>query len=351
MPDDDNLVARADEILGHYGLAGSQTEAFGTGLINDTFLVTVDPEVRFVLQRLNKVFPPEVNVDIDALTRHFALQGAVTPRLMPADNGDLWVADGERVWRMLNFVPGDCFDRLESEEQAAAAGALLGAFHREVRGLELELHNGRLGVHDTARHLQALRDALEQHRDHRNFKAVSVLADEIFAAAGALPELPALPDRLVHGDPKISNLVFDSSTGAGVCMIDLDTLAHMPLPLELGDAFRSWCNPRGEDTYDSEFRLDLFAAAVAGYAGVTSAFLLPAEWQSFVTASRIIMIELAARFATDALNESYFGWNSLKFADASAQNQVRAAGQLQLYESLTSQNEAAEKIVYEKFAG
>ena len=49
-------------------------------------------------------------------------------------------------------------------------------------------------------------------------------------------------------------------------MIDLDTLTHMPLPLEMGDAFRSWCNPRGEDHSRAEFRLDLFGAAIRGYA-------------------------------------------------------------------------------------
>jgi len=351
MPADKELQAQAGIVLRDYGLAGSSTEPLGTGLINDTFLVAVDPDLRFVLQRLNKVFAPEVNRDIDILTRHLALRGAATQRLMPADNGDLWVEHDGRVWRMLTFVPGICIDMLHSDSQARAAGELLAGFHRDVRDLELELHTERLGVHDTQRHLRTLRDALDAHHDHRNRAAIAVLAEEIFAVAEEMPELPALHDRLVHGDPKISNLVFDADSGAGICMIDLDTLAHMPLPLEMGDAFRSWCNPRGEDTQTSEFRLDLFAASVNGYAAVAGSFLLPVEWQSFVAASRIIMVELAARFTADALNESYFGWNPEKFADRSTHNQVRAAGQLQLYRSLTSRADAAEEIVLNAFAG
>jgi Ser/Thr protein kinase RdoA (MazF antagonist) len=163
--------------------------------------------------------------------------------------------------------------------------------------------------------------------------------------------LPNLPDRLVHGDPKISNLVFNPQLDHGICMIDLDTLTHMPLPLELGDAFRSWCNPRGEDTQRSEFRLDLFRGAVQGYASVAGRFLLPLEWQAFVPAAQTIMVELAARFATDALREMYFGWNPEKFADRSTHNQIRAAGQLELYRSLCIQAEEADAIVEQAFAG
>lgn len=337
--------ARLNQVLARYGLAGSQAERFGTGLINDTYLVTVDVDQQFVLQRLNPLFTPEIIRDIDALSRHLASKNSPTQRLIPADNGDLWVEDEGYAWRMATFVPGICLSMLATASQAAAAGDLLARFHRDVRDLKIELHSKRLGVHDTPHHLKMLRTALSDHREHRNFKAIDVLAQEIFAQAELLPELPHLPDRLVHGDPKISNLVFDEHSGRGVCMIDLDTLAYMPVPLELGDAFRSWCNPRGEDTQRSEFRLDFFSAAVNAYAEVAGGFLLPQEWQSFVPATRTIIIELSARFATDALRERYFGWNPDVFADRSAHNQVRAAGQLELHRSLCAKLDEADEIV------
>jgi len=336
-------------VLARYGLADSGVQRFGTGLINDTYLVTVDEEQKFVLQRLNALFTPEVNRDIDELTRHLARKGSPTQRLVPADNGDLWVTEDSATWRFSTFVPGVCFNMLESTAQAAAAGDLLARFHRDVSDLEIDLHGERLGVHDTERHLRTLREALQEHADHRNIGTIAVLAEEVLATAEQLPVLPRLPDRLVHGDPKISNLVFEEDSGAGICMIDLDTLAHMPLPLELGDAFRSWCNPRGEDTQRSEFRLDLFEAAINGYAAVARGFVLPLEWRAFIPAARTIMVELAARFATDALRESYFGWNPDLFADRSAHNQVRAAGQLELHRSLCANLNEAEAIVAAAF--
>ena len=333
----------------HWGLAEAGHERFGTGLINDTYLVTVAGDQQFVLQGLNAVFAPEVNVDIDALTRHLEIAGYITQRIVPTRDGALWAEQDGQAWRLSTFVPGVCLDMLTSTAQAGEAGRLLARFHAGVKDLQMTLHTDRLGVHDTQRHLANLRAALETHTEHRHFHAIQPLAHTILQEAESLPSLPSLEDRLVHGDPKISNLVFDEQSGEGVCMIDLDTLTHMPLPLEMGDAFRSWCNPRGEDTQQSEFRLDLFEAAITGYASVAAEFVSENEWRAFLPATRTIMVELAARFATDALNESYFGWNESAFPDRSTHNQVRAAGQLELEKSLTACLAEAEGIVEAAF--
>jgi hypothetical protein len=132
-------------------------------------------------------------------------------------------------------------------------------------------------------------------------------------------------------------------------MIDLDTLTRMPLPLELGDAFRSWCNPRGEDYSHSSFSLELFAAAISGYASGARGFIGPAEWHSIVPATQTIYVELAARFGADALNENYFGWDPGRFASRSEHNQVRAESQLTAAGSLGAQREQAEAIVMAAF--
>ena len=322
----------------------------GTGLINQTFLVRTTDNEQFVLQRLNPIFSPAINVDIDVVTRQIETAGHPTPRLVPAQQGQLWVESAGEIWRVLTYVPGVCCDTLDDPDQAREAGALLARFHLMLSKLQHEFVNVRPGVHDTARHLKALRTALDSRRDHPDHVEIEPLAKEILSLATQLPVLPGLPDRVVHGDPKISNVVFDDADGKAICMIDLDTLTRMPLPLELGDAFRSWCNQAGEDTPQTRFSLELFATAISGYASEASGFIEPEERSSVVSATRMVMLELAARFCADALTESYFAWNPNKFSSRSEHNHVRAEGQLAVYRSLTDQADEAERLVDQAFS-
>lgn len=344
------MLERAKTILSQFGIDAAEINPMGTGLINQTFLVRSINHAQFVLQRLNPIFSPEINVDIDVVTRQIETAGHPTPRLVPTKHGQLWVESASEIWRVLTYVAGVCYDTLDNLDQAREAGALLARFHLTLSNLQHEFVNIRPGSHDTARHLKALRDVLENRQDHPNYVEIAPLAKEILSLAAQLPALPELADRVVHGDPKISNVVFDDTHGKAICMIDFDTLTRMPLPLELGDAFRSWCNPVGEDTSQTRFSLELFAMAVRGYASEADGFIESQERLSVVSATRTITLELAARFCADALTESYFVWNPNKFSSRSEHNRIRTQGQLAVYRSLTRQADEAEHLVSQAFA-
>jgi Ser/Thr protein kinase RdoA (MazF antagonist) len=344
------VLERAKTILPQFGIDAAEVNPMGTGLINQTFLVRTTDHAQFVLQRLNPIFSPEINIDIDVVTRQIETAGHPTPRLVPAQHGQLWVESASEIWRVLTYVAGVCCDTLGDPDQAREAGALLARFHLTLSKLQHEFVNVRPGPHDTARHLKALRDVLDSRRGHPNYVEIAPLAKEILSLAAQLPVLPGLVDRVVHGDPKISNVVFDDADGKAICMIDFDTLTRMPLPLELGDAFRSWCNPAGEDTPQAGFSLELFAMAISGYASEAGGFIEPQERSSVVSAIRTITLELAARFCADALTESYFAWNPNKFSSRSEHNRVRTQGQLAVYRSLTSQADEAERLVIRAFS-
>ncbi len=341
-----------ESVLSAWGLDGSNTSPLGSGLINRTWLVTAGTgpgSRRYVLQQVNPIFPPEVNEDIQVVAAHLRSRGLTAPELLPTRDGRLWLPDPGGAYRLMTHVAGVSRDRLANAAEAREAGDLLGHFHRALDGLRHEFRNGRPGVHDTARHLGVLRQALEEHRAHRDFAAIRPIADEILQLAAALPPLPVVRDRIVHGDPKINNLLFDAETNQALCFIDLDTLGPMPLPLELGDAFRSWCNPVGEDRRDGAFALDLFTAAIDGYAAATAGWITPAESGAVVAGTLTIYVELAARFCADALRESYFGWDSTRFPSRSAHNQARAASQLTAARSLWDVRSAAEEVVRRAF--
>jgi Ser/Thr protein kinase RdoA (MazF antagonist) len=338
-------------VLAAFDLDSASLERATSGLINPTwFARSTAGDAALVLQRVNPIFSAEIHIDIEAVTAHLAAKGFVTPRLVPTRSGALWHEHEGGVWRVLTRIDGVCRDALETTAQAHAAGALLARFHRAVSDLEHTFRNRRPGVHDTPRHMRLLREALVAHRGHRHFAEIEPLARRVLTLAAELPPLPAMPDRIVHGDPKISNLLFAHGEARGLCLIDLDTLGPMPIALELGDALRSWCNPATEDATQARFMRPLFEAAIQGYAEAAEGFLEEREWRSIPLGTLTVSTELAARFCADALNESYFGWNRQRYASASAHNQARTQGQLRLAASLVTERAALEDITAAAFA-
>lgn len=339
----------SETISAAYGVDPSEIVPLGAGLINQTFLVKTVDGRRFVLQRLHDIFPAEVNEDIEVVTRHLEAKGIPTPRLLRAGDGRLWLEDGDGIWRMMTWMPGISVERIDSPCRARAAGSMLGRFHRALADLDYCFPSARSGIHDTRRHLANLRAALSDHPDHASLPEIEPLAEDILACAAALPALPESEERVVHGDPKISNFIFDPSSGRGVCLVDLDTLNRMQLPLELGDAMRSWCNPVGEDSAATGFSMESFRAALEGYAGETGDWLTEAERRAIVPATMTITLELAARFCADALQDRYFGWDPARFASRSEHNRVRAAGQLAAYRACAELEARLVRIVDEVF--
>ena len=321
-----------------------------TGLINLTYRVELKDGPTYALQRLSPIFGKEVHQDIEAVTEHLQAKGHVTPQLIRTQEGylDHELSDGRGLWRLMTWIDGVCYTRLEGPALAYSAGQALGQFHAALADFKQDFAHKRLGVHDSLRHLEALKTALNTHQDHRNYSEICALGLKILEAAETLEPLPPTSDRVVHGDPKVSNLVFAPS-GEGRAWIDLDTVARMALPLELGDAFRSWCNPSGEDVTQAHFDIELFEASVQGYARGVGGTIHPTEQNSLVLATRWIMLELAARFCRDALEECYFGWDANRYPSRSAHNQVRAEGQWALAQDLAEKSEMAERRVHIAF--
>lgn len=308
------------------------------GLINDTFSVG-DPPLA-VVQRLHPIFAPRLHHDIEAITSWIAERGLMTPRLLRTRDGALWTVDADdRCWRALSWVPGRTVDRLEDPALARAAGALVGRWHAATRDLEHDFAFVRPGAHDTDAHVAGLAAAVRGHPSHPLRGEVEPVADELLRRWDGWEGRLHGSHRVCHGDLKISNLRFDAS-GVGLCLLDLDTMANLPLDIEMGDAMRSWCNPKGEDVSDAEFDPGLFGAAMAGW---RSTFDVPAEdAEALVPGIERICLELASRFAADALNEAYFGWDAARFPSRGAHNLLRARGQLALARSVARQRRTLE---------
>jgi Ser/Thr protein kinase RdoA (MazF antagonist) len=319
------------------------------GLINQTYRVE-EAGRRVALQRLNPIFRPTVNLDIEAITTHLSLRGLDTPRVVRTTVDGLWTTDEQGgVWRALTWLDGHTVHSVERPETAHAAGQLVGRFHRAVSDLQHSFHFSRPGAHDTPLHLGRLRVALSTNTEHANYQAIVRVAEAILTHAESLTPLPAGPLRLIHGDLKISNLLFDAEEKRGRALLDLDTMAYLTIPIELGDALRSWCNPAGEDSSAATFRSEVFEAAIAGYADAAGSMLTPDEREALPLGAETISLELAARFCADALLESYFGWNPAKFPSRSLHNLARAESQLAVAQSIRAQRTALAAFIRSAF--
>lgn len=338
-----------NSILARYDLAGARALPADAGLINATYLVTAPSGNRYVLQRVNPIFPAGIHSDIETVTAHLERKHLLTPRLVRTSAGELYAQENGETWRLLTHIDGETRHMVNNANAAGEAGRLLARFHLALVDLDYDFPHARAGVHDTPRHLQRLRVCLAERTDHPRFADIEPLGRAILEAAGRLPPLPPLAWRIVHGDPKISNILFARDSDRALCLIDLDTLARMPLPLELGDAFRSWCNTAGEDTRHGEFSAGLFQAAVDGYAEHAAAMITNAESGSILPGTLTICVELAARFCTDALREDYFEWDARRFSSHSEHSEVRAAGQLAVAVALQRQWAALDRTVARAF--
>lgn len=329
-----------DAVLAAFGAEGAVVTPIAIGLINRTFRVE-RAERAIALQRLHPIFAGEVNLDIEAITAHVAARGLATPRLVRTREGAPWI-EHEGVWRALTWLEGRVHTEVESPAIAREAGRLAGRFHRALEDLEHDFRFGRAGVHDTARHLARLEDAL--CAEGALASAVRPIGEAILAHARDLAPLPATRARVVHGDLKITNLLFDETGERALAILDLDTLARGVLAHELGDALRSWCNPAGESAEGASIDVGIYEAAIEGWAESMRGLAGDDEIASIALGTETIALELASRFATDAIEDRYFGWDAARFASRAEHNRARAASQLALARSVRARRTELDAI-------
>ncbi len=335
-------------VLAHYGIPLVDPVRLTGGLINATWRLSDAQGPAFVLQRLHPSFPREVNLNFTCVTDYLAARGHLVPRLIPTREERGWVEHKGGIWRLMTFIDGISYATLPDLAHARTAGAMLGGFHAALRDFAGPLPHPRPAVHEPARHRAFLLETLSGQASHPLHGTVATLAEAILSALARETELPVTPPRYVHGDPKLSNFLFGRD-GSARCLVDLDTLTCAALPFEIGDALRSWCNRQPEDAAEAEFDLDLFAAALEGYAEAALSLLLPMEASVIVEATVTIQLELAMRFAADALNERYFGWDPDHFASRGEHNLLRARNQLACATLLTAQRAEAMRITKRVF--
>ncbi|MDX1776665.1 MAG: aminoglycoside phosphotransferase family protein, partial [Desulfobulbales bacterium] len=308
-----------------YGESNIGVEEYGRGIIHDTYLVTPGNGAdRFILQRLNtSIFlnPQAVMHNLQVVCDHIEKRmqlgnsgiDAAWQMLhaIPARDGRyLFIdADGD-FWRALSFIQGAVsLEQISGPAAAREVGRALGTFHLLVSDLDPELlHETLPGFHN-----------VEQYLEH--FAAVAVEAGDESEAGRFCQRFieerqdwaPVLENarrdnllrlRVIHGDPKITNIMVDRLTGKAVSIIDLDTVMPGLVLYDIGDCLRSCCNPSGEEVTDLAgvlFDPDRCESVLSGYADAAPGVLRHEDFDFLYDAIRLIPFELGLRFYADFL--------------------------------------------------
>jgi Ser/Thr protein kinase RdoA (MazF antagonist) len=342
-----------------------QIQPLGNGNINDTFLVTVDAPLdhQFVLQRINtQVFqqPQLVMQNMRILTEHVHAKTQAhpldrrweTPRvLLTTTQQDHWnTIDGD-FWRAISFIDGsEVLESIQDVAHAEEVGYALGMFHHLISDLPpTQLADTLAGFHITPHYLEQYTAIAAQ---------TSVVAEQPEVAychnfiqerstwAAVLESAKAsgkLPLRLMHGDPKVNNVMIDSATQQAISLVDLDTVKPGLVHYDIGDCLRSGCNPLGEETQVWEqvyFEPALCEGILQGYLTMGRQFMTENDYAYLFDAMRLIAFELGLRFFTDYLaGDAYF---KVKYPE---HNLSRALVQFKLTASIEAQEKSIQTLI------
>ncbi len=290
------------------------------GLVHKTFALTTDRS-SFILQKLHPVLASEaIAEDFLAVTEFLRAQEFPTASCVLTKRGRVLARNGKDVWRMQTKLSGRTIHVIESLAMAREAGEIYARFHKVMDEMDYLFKSKKI-LHETEKVYETFLKVVKGEK----VDEVKELADFV---RRELPRyfLPTdLPMRVIHGDPKISNILF--TKGHAAAIIDLDTCNRRPLLVELGDAFRSWCGGAEDDPHNT-FSIPKFRAAWLGYERGARGFITARERALVPKAIGTIILELAVRFLTDYFTDNYFGWDPSRYHSRRAHNLARVRGQL-----------------------
>jgi len=358
------------DIISNFNIDGDilEVKAFGSGHINDTFLVKITGGSRYgyLLQKINHF----VFKDIDGLmnnmkfvTDHLKqkIKGTGDPdkevlTLVKCDNGRNYYQDeGGNYWRMTCFLENTrSYDMVTTGQQAYQGGVAFGRFQNLLCDLDPgilvdtipDFLNIQKRLNDFAR-------AIKNDVAGRSVK-VAVEIDFLLSRANAMKEIlemgkaGILPLRITHNDTKFNNILLDKDNNIQ-CVIDLDTVMPGYVAYDFGDAIRSIINTAAEDEKDLDaiqLNIPLFAEFTKGYLSQTIGFLTEEELSSLIKGVLLLPYMQAVRFLTDYLDGDVY--YKIQFEEHNLQ---RTHAQMQLLRMLELKKSELTDIIQKEWRG
>lgn len=343
-----------------------QMAPYGNGHINDTYLLTYAIGrmgcLRVILQRMNKnVFPKPVElmeniVNVTTFLHQKILANGGDPyretlNVIPTLDGKSYYMESEDdYWRAYMFV-GDafCFDVVEQPEDFYESARAFGRFQCLLADFPVEkLHETIVDFHHTKKRFADFLRAVDADAAGR---ASGVQKEIEFVLerekdAGFFTDLirkNEIPIRVTHNDTKFNNIMIDSKTRKGICVIDLDTTMPGLAAYDFGDSIRFGANTGAEDETDLSkvgLNMALFDIYTKGFIEGCGGRLTGREIELLPMGAKIMTYECGMRFLMDYLqNDVYFKTSRPE------QNLDRARSQFQLVADMEAKWDRMQEVV------
>lgn len=348
------------EVLKAYGYTKENITItqIGTGLINRTYLLSpLSEKKKYILQNINtSVFkdPQAIADNLQAIASYLSNNYPEYLFIKPLAtlNGAEMAHINNEYWRVLPFVPNTVsLDVLNNETQAYEAAKQFGKLSRLLNDFDASSLKPTIpGFHDLGLRYEQFAFVLNKTSEVLKAQAKPEIDDAIkhkyiLDFYNSYAHRTDFPDRVMHHDTKISNVLLDSETFKGVCVIDLDTIMPGKFISDLGDMMRTYLCAFSENESDLskiKIRLPYFEATVKGYLSEMKSILTETEKELILFSGRYIIYMQALRFLTDFLNGNLYYPTSYP-----TQNLDRAKNQFKLLYEISKNEKELQDIIEE----
>lgn len=318
-------------------------EPFGNGKINKTFKVTSENGKIYILQCVsNKMGDVEVLMNnTKNIIDFFEDKKFSNLKLINANNKSFCKIK-DKYFRMFEFCSGKVFETISNNKRFEKAGKAFGEFSKNLEDFNVEKISPLMpDFHNTLKIYDEFIDALKKDVCGRSKlcyeQIINLISKNKYVDMFEKLKIN-LPKRIIHGDTKLNNLIFDE-TGENVrCVVDYDTVMPNYLCYDFGDAIRSGCNMASEDETDFSkvrFNLGLYKSFTKGFLSVWGESLTEEEIKSFTFAPMLVTYELSLRFLTDYLKgDVYFLIKSKEDNLNRCKNQLALLVDMERYEKI-----------------
>ncbi len=311
-----------------------------------------------ILQCLNhNIFknPSEVAENMARVCRELAASHSDYEILNPIQTVDnqYFVIYNNQYWRAFYFIENSmAIDSVTNAGQAYQAARAFGNFVFKLKNLppsELhtiipDFHNGEMRLRNFYESIE--KDACGRAEDSSGLIDFIYKNQQVIVEVQRLIDEKKIPQRVIHYDTKINNVLFDSHLDKVIAVIDLDTVMSGVVLSDFGDLVRT-CSPTfDENESDStkiECRPEIFKSLLEGYLDGVDGILLKAELNNLLLGAKNIILVQAIRFFTDYLvGDTYY---PIKYK---THNLARAKNQFALFSSIVRQENYLNELIFQK---